>query len=429
MFKENIYELIIKYPNLNDNILHKYGYSDNDIKNFVKRNIIVKFGDVYVVNNVDDLMKYYNTISRTRDYAKQAKILDLVLSIQPNYYNVLKQRFFVSIKLGDNETALYCFKKIYNRSMRTCFFDTKLQLYLLSKLIDVGELNKDLIGIELKDIRIPDKDTRYQDKERKNISRAKILNNEFEEAYDMIYSEDGYDKKLTFQELIIVSLLNRVVSKYKNGHNYIECIQQGRYQDALVSLNKKDYPTYYDQLVKKLLEFYLNPPDQIFIEYDHPEGLWESIESNDFRAAYDLNEKYNKDKGIDDETSPITILLTEIMNMLDLYINYGENPDDEEYYQVYYISHLLDLGYTFKGALEISGFSDEIKNFISLIYAKEAFRLGHYKTGNYFLYNCYKKSKEDGSTQELYDEIVNNCNELVYSQPILSKALTMPKNK
>ena len=75
MFKENIYELIIKYPNLNDNILHKYGYSDNDIKNFVKRNIIVKYDDVYVVNNVDDLMKYYNTISRTRDYAKQAKIL------------------------------------------------------------------------------------------------------------------------------------------------------------------------------------------------------------------------------------------------------------------------------------------------------------------------------------------------------------------
>ena len=432
MFKENIYDLIIKYPNLNDNILHKYGYSDQDINDFIKKRILIKYDDVYIVGNTDSLFKYYNQISKQRDYKKQGKILDLILSIEPNHYNALRQRFFVSIKTGDNETALYCYKKIFKKFKNQCRFDALYELYLLSKLIYVGEdLDKELDGLTLRDVRIPLKDTRYKDIELKNQSREKSLHYDFEEAYNMVYAENGASKKLTFQELNVLTLLNRVVSRYENGKNYAECIEQGRYEDALYSINKKSELSKYDKLIIKLLNFIINPPEEVHVDYNHEYGLWESIEANDFNKALEMSMEYNKDKKIDDSTSPMSNLLREIINMLSIYVN-CDNLEDERLYGVYYISNLIDKGCSFEQALNISGLELKDKLYAILIYAKEAYKLGNIDLGDKLLSLYHKTNRIDNSYEDLYQEINDNKEKLINSPSELSRTLSMPiipKNK
>jgi hypothetical protein len=441
---------------LTDESLQSIGYSKELIKEFKSNGTLRKDKDGKYYVSDKALYVYFKSNLKTQDKEYLDIILDKILEINPNNEDGLYQTFYSGLKEGNIEASFNAFEKLYRlKSNIIRSYDAKYCLYLFSKLGNIGDLYDEIKDITLNDIRVPRTDRRYTDADLHNKSRELSLNYQFEEAVNIVFPTTGTGK-LSFQELTIKTLLNRVVHAFKNGHNYKECIYQYRYQDALYSINQRGNLSEYETLVKKLLEFITNMPEQIYVDLDHNPGLWESIEANDFYGAYEMSQNYNRDKGINDEDSPLTLLLGDIINILDQMQQYQseeeyeaaqeqveeviEEPVVEEVVEesketendniidkLSFISELISQGLSFEDALYHACYDAHTNNYITLLYAREAYRTGNTKIGDKLLSMYNKSTSKDQENNKLYKNIIESKKFLPYRESDLSIQITIPK--
>ena len=455
MNMNKIYELMLKGFEITDELLKSNGYTEDRINKLVSGGLLVKEDGCYYPNNVDNLYNYYKVHIKSLSLEQQAYLLDYTIYLKPTHVGALFQRFYVSLKQGDNQSALNAFAQEYNIKKNDKYSnDSKLQLYLLSKLINVGsELYEEIAGLTYDDIKIHKNDYRYKNVDKHNRARREIMKGNYENAVNMLYN-DGSTEKITFQELVFKTLLNRIVNAYRHGHNYKECILDGRYGDALYSINLKEALTDYEGLVKYLLEFLINPPAEIDVDYEHEPGLWESVKANDFECALRLNRVYNLDKGIDENDSALSILLNEIIYMISTFTQevdeeiVEETPVVEEQHEIVeeiteepvveeerderidklqFIVELINQGLSFEEALYHACYDEATNGYITLMYAKEAYRKGNVKMGDKLMsmYNHSTYKNQDNNT--LYKRINESKIFLPYRQSDLPIDITLPK--
>lgn len=467
MNMDKIYGLMLQGYNITHELLLSKGYSEETINNMVKKNLLVLEDGFYYANDVNNVYNYYKAHVRELNLDQQAFLLDTVIYLKPTHVGALFQKFYVSLKLGDNVGALNAFAAEYGIQKSNMYKnDSKLQLLLLSKLINVGpELYQEICNLTIDDIKISKSDNRYTNIELHNKAREEILKGNYEKALNMLFN-NGNSCKITFQELVFKTLLNRIVHSYANGRNYKECILDGRYGDALYSINLRNDLTDYEELVKYLLEFLINPPEQIYVDYNHEPGLWESVRANDFENALFLNRQYNHDKGIDENDSSLNIVLKEIIDMLASFTRIEETDEVEPVVEpiveqtiepvvepiveqtiepvveekveestneediidkISFISELINQGLSFEDALFHASYDDHTNGYITLIYAKEAYRTGNIKTGDKLMsmYNHSQNKDKDNNT--FYKRINESKKFLPFRDPELSIDITVPK--
>ena len=90
--------------------------------------------------------------------------------------------------------------------------------------------------------------------------------------------------------------------------------------------------------------------------------------------------------------------------------------------------YIISQGLSFTEAINQSGFSDEDKQFVTLIYAREAYRNNYLNIGDYFMkFYKYCENKTE-SNDELYFKIIYNKRLLPHKTSDLTRSLNMPIN-
>ena len=463
-----VYKCAIDGKEITHTLLLNLGYTHDDIQRFVGKKLLIYDKGIYRINNANDVFVYFKEQTKTNNYEYGLKILDLALSINPEHHSALNQKFFICLKLGRINDAYDAFKKVYWKNASNHMFkpDAKLQLFLFARLLPVDEeFYGELYNLSLDDVNVLDTDTRYKDRAFQTTVRDMIINYKFKAALAEVMTTLK-KRNLTYPELVNKTLLMKVVNTYRNGRNYKECIMQGRYYDALYSLSIKENLSEYEQLVYKVLDFLLFPPEEIYINYNHKSGLWESIQANDFNGALELSLNYNRDKKIKNDESALTIVIQEVINMLDSFEKYDENGnpwepenvvedtetintiddkieepteevveesvEEEHVYdrneKVYYISSLIEQGLSIFEALDQSGFEDIDKGYVILTYAKEAYIKGYSSIGDKLMSYYNHSVLKDDDNNKIYHNIINSKKFLPYRQSELSQSITIPKS-
>ena len=420
-----IYNKVLDGYDINKELLYSLGYTDNDIHVMLRDRLLKESDGKYMVSDHADLYKYFNKIKSTAEFSKLANLLDIIIDLKPDGNSYLFQRFYISLRLGDFQKALECFKKSMVTSSFVYSHDTNLQLFLLSKLIYVGDdlANKANL-ISYKDVCIPEDDTRYNNKSMHNNARKEILKGNFKEGERLMLDAHEEGTNFTFQEYLLKTLLNRVNYAYENGRKYRECIFEGRYSDAILALNNKQDRTMLENLLLELLDFIVYTPEYIPVNYDHKNGLWESVEAYDFDNALEMATAYNEDKGLDDETSPLIILLRECQSITNCDIQEVEEEIDP-YEKVYYISELISSGLSFEEALNVSNFDEEVRNFVTLIYSRESYRYNNLKAAKKYIKSYISSNNKTKANKELYHKIIDSKDFLKFRETDLQTVLKL----
>ena len=326
---DKLYEIAYRYDDLTDEVLLANGLTDRNINFLIIGNVLESSKDnkTYILNNVNSLLLHYKRMSkqtegRVVNYETDLKYLNMILRYFPDNEEALLNKAYVSLKLGENKQAADCYFKYYLNKEEITKEDI-LNLHLLSKIVNVGDLSHEAAYVSIDDISSYDPDI--------NKARSKILERKYEEAFNMLYNAEG---NLQFNQLFTKTLLSRIISSYRNGRNYKECIFDERYDDALYSLLLKEDRTKYENLILKLLCDITDTKDDMIEDRYSTKGLWGAIYSGNYEEALDISVKYNQDKNIDDSKSPVSFLLRKLIAMYNTQDaeSYDEYEDDEDYF-------------------------------------------------------------------------------------------------
>ena len=110
---EELYELYLKNNGIDDDILSKAGFTENDINSFIMSGIISPYeeGKGYYLDNYESLRLYLKQVSKEQNYCKNIQILDIMFEM-PNAKKsyVLKQKVYNYIKIDRVDKAVETFK-------------------------------------------------------------------------------------------------------------------------------------------------------------------------------------------------------------------------------------------------------------------------------------------------------------------------------
>ena len=370
----NLIDLALIYPSLDMTILKKNGFTFSQIDGYVKKGFLEKVDKHYYIKDNKMVIKLYDRVGNTWNWDKKAKLLDLSLSIDPSNKCVLKQRMYNALRNHDYSSAIFCFEKLYldmkvsNKEYALIF------LFLFSKITTLnGYMQDDLDKITENDLYLSNNQIKTLDKVTANQGISLLYNGRYNDAYKLLFPFKDNKAKLALDDEIFRVLLRDVLKKQQEYDPCEDMILEQRFEDALDYLNNCRWISPGRREVRKILELIVNPPEHTDVNLYHKDGLWESIEANDYVAAYNHHVNYVKGSNrVNSTTNMMTYLLRYIVMGI-LNMSEEEFEADPNIYKAKYISYLMNHGYAFEEALKVCNFDEESKKYIILMFASYSY--------------------------------------------------------
>lgn len=434
--KIKIYEILIKGFKLTKETLTIYNFTNEDIEELLKENIIKEINEnEYELADVNNLYKYGVYLKLNKQENKADSCFRQCYKLEPTNRKVCLELLLFELKRNNYIAAKNMFSILEQIEPEIYKEDNNLYLYLLSIILyNNQEYKEERNKLTEKDIIIPDT-KEYEYKSIHNKIRQTILNQKYPYAITLINDL----KRLNIAYNVEIEIIKELTIKAINlNNNFKSKIRTSainkKYKRILELLEAKSKNQTLGNMeinillvTKSILEIInTNKIPPIFI--NKTIYLYEAINNNNFKLAKQLNiaflEKTNQNK----EEDILNILLNDIIYLIEeiekqnkekvgktniTIKNNSLSPDEE---LAYYIK---EDNLPFKETIKKLGILPEQATIIKLIYARDYFYEGNYEEGN-------KIIKEVEKTPITSNKIIELLNEI---KTILSKEQVPSKTK
>lgn len=250
-----MYDVIIDNQNLTSKKLAECRFNPNEVATLLNKNILTRDENgIFHFQNIDELFNYGKRLLFNNEDKKASKCFEKCVSLNCNVEASLFNLFYLNIKQRNYEKAFSYFKQNYGNE--NYINDDNYYLYLLSNVTNFPNEYKQIVeGMTYENICTND--------ERQNEIRLLSLNKEFELALEKCNALINSSEGITFNDVIIKTLLESSTQKFKCKKQVI-VIDKGNKEENKEE-DKQFIKTFHSLLNNKeisyavmLLEEYLN---------------------------------------------------------------------------------------------------------------------------------------------------------------------------
>jgi hypothetical protein len=304
--------------------------------NFLKR----KQRGVYILFDVEPLYCYGKKLITEKKQQKAWQCFARCLEITPNHPGASFQFFFEHIRNKNYDEALKYFDGVFNNDNAYYRGDTNTYLLLLFELTELPEKYKEIIPtIKLNDLEPLEDDKRYPDKNKLRDMRKDIFNRKYGQAMSnlnyIIYSrEDGKQK---VQDLLIKTLLVQIIKlkrqQYESLFAWLSNKEYLKMIEMFEIIREKSGLTIIENACYCILKTIIQIEGDGFFKKPEPietKDLFEALNFENYELALELNESFNTEKGIDSNKTFITLLLRDLVLLINSFEKKEEIELEEE---------------------------------------------------------------------------------------------------
>ena len=320
-----LYDVLIKGFPPTKEILTLYNFTDEDIEELQKENIIKETEtNKWIITDIDDLYKYGIYLQTINQPYKAEDCFRKCYKLEPTNRKVCLQLLLFELKRKNFVAAQKMFSLLEQIESEKYQEDNNLYLYLLGiTLYNNREYQARMKNMTYKDVLIP----YYQEYEHKSLQnqiRCLILNHKYPYALKLI--NDLKRKDLTYNveyELLKELTINAITINKKFKLKLKQAAENKNYNKVLELLNAKSRNQNLDNaeqniqsVTNSILEIInTNKIPQVYIQ--NTTFLYGAIEQKNFKLAKKLNEDFLEKTNQDPEDDILNILLNDINNLID----------------------------------------------------------------------------------------------------------------
>lgn len=470
---EKIYEAVSGNVVLTKQELISYGFKEEELTELVKRGILLENDNDYSLKKTKGLFLYGKKYIND-DKDKAVTIFEKCVEINPKDYYAIFQLFLINIQNENYESALKYFDILYeNNNNRFYSSNYNLYLYLLNFITSLPDKYINIVkNLKSDDLLVYPWDKRYNNTRIHNNMRISIFNQKFTQAKSQLLN--CADKNhFNISEYLINLLLTQAIAIDSEMEQLLSANLTRVYDKGISILKPLTVPettaigkmventpnlTYFEiefeQVKRIVLKNKLDPVEKIdmskllklayqsFRNRDYDDCInnyrkilknWEKnpkvfifanlglayLEKEDFAIALDyLTVATALNKGLEtkyDFSKQISYISKECLEEYEIYDNFMEefNKPVDQYYGINNISDIIELvsnGINLNEACERLNLTEEQKNIVTLIFAREWYTLGNYQVGDSYLKMVEKTPNKSKFTNSLLTEIRKNKN-------------------
>lgn len=320
-----LYEGIINDNELTTKKLNCYGFNSKDLSDLIEDGVLerVKRG-YYSLKLVDELFLYGKRLIREKQYDRATQCFLKCHEIDSSHRGTCFQLFLRSINKKDYDATFKYLEILLDTENPHYMKDCNFYLYLLSLITEVPDKHREYAKyLRFEDVSIDSCDKRYQDIELQNKIRLTAIKRKLPFALKQLKDLIAQHGSMTVQDIITKTLLHQalevdainknIIIELAKNKAYEEIVKYFEEKEKRISLNISEINIV--KLAKEALE--IQKTKQIPIKtIFRTEKLYEAIDGKNFELALSIKEIYNKENNVDNSENTISILLSDICNMI-----------------------------------------------------------------------------------------------------------------
>lgn len=439
-----LYDVLIKGFPLTKEILTLYNFTDEDIEELQKENIIKETEtNKWIITDIDDLYKYGIYLQIINQPYKAEDCFRKCYKLEPTNRKVCLQLLLFELKRKNFIAAQKMFSLLEEIESEKYQEDNNLYLYLLGiTLYNNREYQARMKNMTYEDVLIPYY-KEYENKTLQNKIRTLILDHKYPYALNLINDLKREDltyniehellKELTINAITLNKKFKSKLKKAAENKDYIKILEllEAKSRNQNLS-NMEQNILLVTNSILEIINTNKIPP--VYIE--NTTFLYGAIKNNNFKLAKKLNIAFLKKTNQNPDEDILNVLLNDINNRIekitpkenetkenDKTITIREKEDiskDEEL--AYYIK---DMNLPFKENIKNLGILPEQLALIKLIYARDYFFEGNYEEGNKLL----KEVEDTKLSSSKIIELLNEIKEMLLKEKTEKSILSKTKNK
>lgn len=320
-----LYSGVLDGTELTTKQMNGYGFNSKDLNELIEKGSIerVKRG-LYSLISIDDLFYYGKKLITEKEYDKATLCFEKCYELAPTHLGACFQLFLRSIQNEDYKRAFELYESLSKSDNKYYNIDSNYYLYLLSIITEVPEKHKDYARyLNYEDIEIQNTDKRYQDISLQNKVRMAVVQRKFIYAMKQLNDLIAKHGNKTVQDIITRTLLSQAITAENLSKNtVVSLIKEKKYKEVvnhLLHKQERHYLSITEEYILKLVNQYIEIKNTSKIperRLPQSETLFEAIDTNNYGSALRINTEYNEKKHIINESNAISLLLTDICNLI-----------------------------------------------------------------------------------------------------------------
>lgn len=335
----NLYEGIINDKELSTEELYSYGFDSDDLVELIAQGSLEKKeSDYYSFLKTEDLFNYGKKLILEKNYDKATICFEKCYELDPNHSGVCFQLFLRSISRKDFESAFKYFDILSDTDNPYYSADNNFYLYLLSIITDVPEKYKEYARyIKIDDIKVDFHDKRYKDIPEQNKIRTAVLQGKLPYALKQLKDLTLQYGTLTVQDIITRTLLFQASEVERLSKNTLLELAKSKQYDEIICYLEEKYQrhnlSFTDSYILKLTKELLNIQDNHILPEKRifqADNIFGAIDEHNYELALQLSNEHNQKYNINGEENVISILLSDICNLINELSLSIHNVDEEK---------------------------------------------------------------------------------------------------
>lgn len=319
---EIIYDLIIKGIKINKELLNIYNYTDEEINNLIKSDILKEEQDKYTLNSINTLYRYGIKLLLLGKIKKSKDCFVTCYRLEPTNREVCLQLMNIALKEKNYIGVSKMLNIIKSLEPENHIEDNKLYTYLVGILMNHKEEYKDYLkNIDLDELLLSP-NVEYPDKTTQNLIRRYINDQRYKMALklinDLIRQKTVYITELELLKELVFQTLQKD-EKLKN--NIKIAIKNQDYEQVIKLLSQKSETQYlnskeiYIQMVtQNIIQISKTDKIPVITEYS-TKFLYDAIKGNNFKLAKAINDQFLEETNQDIKEDSLHILLNDIISL------------------------------------------------------------------------------------------------------------------
>ena len=321
-----LYNLLLENKELTTKNLNEYGFNSKEINLLIEEGILRRIKRGYYTFLADDkLFSYGEKLLEEKEYKKADKCFEKCYELNSFNYGACTRVFLISIVNRNYELSFRCLESLFALEEPRYRSDANYYMYLLSMITNIPEKYIEYAkNICFEDVIVEPNDIRYENVELENEIRINSLKRKFVYAIklsnDLFAQSESFDVLSKISKHLIVKASNvQKVSKSK----LLVLLKKSRYNDMVTFYEKEQLmhnlsiaDNYVLKVLKQIIEIKKTGKIPEKVNSKEINTTLDAIDCNDYELAFELCEKFNEENNINSTESIISILLSDIMDLI-----------------------------------------------------------------------------------------------------------------